>query len=57
MDRSQLFDLSRATSSSTRDQWAQREESVRLAALWLVAYSVEEVPANSHVIECWDPLV
>ena len=57
VDRSQQFDLTRATSTSTRDQWAQREESVRLAALWLVAYSVEEVPANSHVIECWDPLV
>ena len=57
VDRSQQFDLTRAKSTSTRDQWAQREESVRLAALWLVAYSVEEVPADSHVIECWDPLV
>ena len=57
VDRSQQYDLTRASSTSTRDQWAQKEESVRLAALWLVAYSVEEVPANSHVIECWDPLV
>ena len=57
VDRSQQYSLKQASSTSTRDQWAQREGSVRLAALWLVGYSVEMLPHNSHVIECWDPLV
>ena len=57
VDRSQQYDMKHAPSESTRDQWSQREESVRLAALWLVAYSVQDLPHNTHVIECWDPLV
>lgn len=38
------------------DQWCQPERSVRLAALWLVGYSYDQMLAGLEVSEVWDPI-